>query len=174
MLIRALAVGALACALAGCARHDASTNTGALSPAYQTELRAEQRRLAALDRAQTARRRAAIAKVVTGSARDVTPEDSMVERFVVTVTNHARRTIRRLGGGVIVYAGAQRLGLSTFTVAVDIEPANTARVPVTIPLTAFATEGAGALAQASGKPKRVELDLTAYSFDAARGADEAD
>jgi hypothetical protein len=171
VLIRALVAGALAGALAGCARHDASTNAGAPSAAYLADLRAEQRRLAALDRARTAQRRAAIARVVTGSARDVTPEGSMVERFIVTVTNHARRTIRRVGGGVIVYSGTNRLGLSTFTVPVDVEPGKTARVPVAIPLTAFATEGAGALAQASGKPKRVELDLTAYSFDGAAGGD---
>jgi hypothetical protein len=171
MLIRALAAGALACALAGCARHDASTGGGAPSAAYQTELRAEQRRLAALDRTHTAQRRAVIARVVTGSARDVTPDGSMVERFIVTVTNHAHRPIRGIGGGVIVYSGAERLGLSTFTVPVDVEPGKTARVPVAIPLTAFATEGAGALAQASGKPKRVELDLTSYSFDGATGAD---
>jgi hypothetical protein len=167
MLIRALAAGALAGALAGCAQHAATTTGGAQAASYQAELRAEQRRLAELDRTRTARRRAAIARVVTGSARDVTPQDSMSERFVITVTNHARRTIRRIGGGLVVYpaAGGQRLGLSTFSAAVHLRPGETVRVPVAVALTAFATEGAGALAQARGKPKRVELDLTEYAFD---------
>ena len=172
MLIRALAAGALAGALAGCAQHAASSSDG--SPAaYQASLRDEQRRLAQVDRTQTARRRAEIARVVTGSARDVTPDGSMTERFVITVTNHAQRTIRRVGGGLVVYpvTGAQRLGLSTFSVAVDLRPGATARVPVGVPLTAFATEGAGALARASGTRKRVELDLTAYAFDGAERAD---
>ncbi|HEY6234106.1 MAG TPA: hypothetical protein VIW69_03245 [Candidatus Elarobacter sp.] len=173
MLIRALAAGALAGALAGCAQHAASSNDGAPAAAYQAELRAEQKRLAELDRTRTARRRAEIARVVTGSARDVTPGGAMTERFVVTVTNHARRTIRRIVGGLVVYpaTGAQRLGLSTFSVALELRPGATARVPVAIPLTAFAIEGAGALARASGTPKRVDLDLTAYAFDGAERAD---
>ena len=164
--MRALAASALAGVLAGCAQHAADPNGKVETPAYQADLRTEQQRLAALDRARTARRRAEIARVVTGSARDVTPDGSMSERFLVTVTSRADRTIRRVGGGVAVYAAAsgQRLGLATFSVAVELRPNATARIPVAIPLTAFATEGAGALARASGKPKRVELDLTDYSF----------
>lgn len=173
MLIRALAAGALAGALAGCAQHASTSDGGAPAASYQAELRAEQQRLAELDRTRTARRRAAVARVVTGSARDVTPEDSMSERFDVTLTNHARRTIRRVGGGLVVYpaAGGPRLGLSTFSAAVDLRPGETVRVPVAVALTAFANEGAGVLAQARGKPKRVELDLTDYSFGGAERAE---
>jgi hypothetical protein len=169
MLIRALTASTLAGVLAGCAQHTAGANGAASPAAYQADLRAEQRRLAELDRTRTARRRAEIARVLTGSARDVTPDGSMTERFVITVTNHGARTVRRIGGVVVVYPsrGARRLGLSTFSVAVDLRPGETAHVPVAIPLTAFAAEGAGALARASGRPKRVELDLTAYSLDGA-------
>jgi hypothetical protein len=185
MLNRALAAAALACALAACAHRGGEmlsvepVSAGSAQPltsAYEAALRAKQAQLAELDRARAARRRAGVARVVTGSARDVTPANSMVERFVVHVTNRGTRTIRRIDGGVIVYGGAglHRLGLASFSASADVPPGRSADIPVAIPLTAFAAEGAGALARESGKPKRVELELTAYALEKGAASGEAD
>ena len=197
MLSRALAVAALtgalaACALDGCAHRGGDGSSAAPAPAgappapaasarasvssYESGLHAKQTQLAELDRASAARRRADVARVVTGSARDVTPANSMVERFIVRVTNHGTRAIRRIDGGVIVYGGAglHRLGLASFSAPADIPPGRSADVRVAIPLTAFAAEGAGALARASGKPKRVDLDMTGYSVQEGTAGGEAD
>jgi hypothetical protein len=161
-----------------------STTTAPSSPtsltqipkSYEAALRAKQAQLTEQDRAGAARRRAEIARVVTGSARDVTPANSMVERFVVRVTNHGTRAIRRIDGGVAVYGGAglHRLGLASFSANADVPPGRSVDVPVAIPLTAFAAEGAGALARASGKPKRVELELTGYRAENGAASAEAD
>jgi hypothetical protein len=195
MLSRALAAFALVCALAasalaGCGPRGrdgaptapASAGSQPLSavsvPAssYESALHAKQAQLAEQDRASAARRRADVARVVTGNARDVTPASSMVERFVVHVTNHGARAIRRIDGGVTVYGGAglHRLGLASFSATADVPAGRSADVPVAIPLTAFAAEGAGALARASGKPKRVELELTGYSVQNGAASGEAD
>jgi hypothetical protein len=175
----AVAVCALAvCALVACAQRGGEVAASATpSPsAYEVALHAKQAQLVELDRANAARRRADVARVVTGSARDVTPPDSMVERFVVRVTNHGTRTIRRIDGGVIVYGGAglHRLGLANFSAPADVPAGRSADVPVTIPLTAFAAEGGGALARASGRPKRVELELTGYTTESGAASREAD
>lgn len=183
MLSRALAASALTCALAACAHR--GDDSSAAAPAstvstpvssYESALHAKQAQLAELDRASAARRRADVARVVTGTARDVTPASSMVERFVVRVTNHGARTIRRINGGVTVYGGASlhRLGLASFSASADVPAGQSADVPVGIPLTAFAAEGAGALARASGKPKRVELELTGYSVENGAASGEPD
>jgi|GEM_PF-6039816 len=182
MLSRALAAAALACALAACAHRGGDTLTvTAISPppspsAYESALRAKQAQLVEQDRANAARQRAAVARVVTGTARDVTPANSMVERFVVRVTNHGTRAIRHIDGGVIVYGGAglHRLGLASFSANADVPPKQSADVRVAIPLTAFAAEGAGALARESGKPKRVELELTGYRTENGTTSSEAD
>jgi hypothetical protein len=178
VLNRAFAAAALACALAACVQRGGEpVASGTPSPsAYEAALHAKQAQLAELDRANAALRRAAVARVVTGSARDVTPPSSMVERFVLRVTNHGTRTIRRIDGGVIVYGGAglHRLGLASFSAPADVPPGRTANVPVAIPLTAFAAEGGGALARASGQPKRVELELTGYAAENGAASSEAD
>jgi hypothetical protein len=144
--------------------------------AYDAALRAKGAQLAAQDRAAAARRRAEIARVMSGTARDVTPPNSMVERFVVRVTNHAAHALRRIDGGVIVYGGPglHRLGLASFSVNADVPPGRTADVNVAIPLVAFAAEGAGALARASGKPKRVELELSGYRLESGGNQRETD
>ncbi len=144
--------------------------------AYDAALRAKGAQLAAQDRANTARRRAEVARVVSGSARDVTPANSMSERFVVHITNRAARALRRIDGGVIVYGGRglHRLGLATFTANVDVPPKRSANVNVAIPLAAFAAEGAGALARASGTPKRVELELIGYRLESGGDQHETD
>jgi hypothetical protein len=183
MLSRALAAAALTGALAACAHRGGDAPSAApvstappSSSAYESALRAKQAQLAEQDRASAARRRAAVARVVTGTARDVTPVNSMVERFVVRVTNRGTRAIERIDGGVTVYGGAglHRLGLASFSARADVPPGRTADVPVAIPLTAFAAEGAGALARASGKPKRVELELTGYGVRNGASSGEAD
>ena len=170
MTLRALAPFVLACAAVACANHDdrAASQPGASAvSAYDAALRAKGEQLAAQDRADAARRRADVARVVTASARDVTPPNSMVERFVVHVTNRGTRALRRVDGGVIVYGGRglHRLGLANFSANVDVPPGRGANVNVAIPLAAFAAEGAGALARASGLPKRVELELTGYAVE---------
>ncbi|MDB5071433.1 MAG: hypothetical protein JWM87_2544 [Candidatus Eremiobacteraeota bacterium] len=190
MLSRALAAFALSCALAACAQRGddgsaAAPASAASAPAsagsvpasaYESALHAKQAQLAEQDRASAARRRADVARVVTGTARDVTPASSMVERFVVRVANHGVRAIRRIDGGVIVYGGAglHRLGLASFSASADVPPGRSADVRVAIPLTAFAAEGAGALARASGTPKRVELELTGYSVEKGAASSEPD
>ncbi|HYW53523.1 MAG TPA: hypothetical protein VFF00_10120 [Candidatus Elarobacter sp.] len=178
MLSRALAAAALICALAGCAqRGGGSAAAGTPVPsAYEAALRAKQAELVEADRASAARRRADVARVVTGSARDVTPASSMTERFELRLTNHGTRALRRVEGGVIVYGGAglHRLGLASFSVKLDLAPGRSANVPVSIPLSAFAAEGAGALARASGTPKRVELELTGYAASDGAAPREAD
>lgn len=179
MLSRALAAAALTCALAACAHRDdgaAARATPLPRSAYDAALRAKQAQLTELDRANAATRRAQVARVVTATARDVTPANATVERFVVRVTNHGRRALRRIDGGVIVYGGAglHRLGLATFSTTVDVPPGRTADVPVAIPLVAFAAEGAGALARASGKPKRVELELMGFSAENGTASRETD
>jgi len=178
--LRALAPLALLCAGAACANHADATapSQPAASPvsAYDAALRAKGAQLAAEDAANAARRRAEIARVVTGSARDVTPANAMAERFVLRVTNRAARALRRIDGGVIVYGGRglHRLGLASFSVTVDVPPNRSANVNVAIPLAAFAAEGAGALARASGTPKRVELELTGYRLEAGGEQRETD
>ena len=179
MTVRALAPVALLCAAAACAnRADDAASRPAASPvsAYDAALRAKGAQLAAQDRANAARRRAEIARVVTGSARDVTPANAMAERFIVRVTNRAARALRRIDGGVIVYGGhgLHRLGLAAFSADVDVPPNRSANVNVAIPLAAFAAEGAGALALASGMPKRVELELTGYRLESGGDQREAD
>jgi hypothetical protein len=179
MTFRALAPVALLCAAAACANHggDAASQPAA-SPvsAYDAALRAKGEQLAAQDRANAARRRAEVARVVSGSARDVTPANAMAERFVVRVTNRASRALRRIDGGVIVYGGRglHRLGLASFSANVDVPPNGSANVNVAIPLAAFAAEGAGALARASGTPKRVELELTGYRLESGGDQRETD
>jgi hypothetical protein len=176
VLSRAAAV-ALACALAACAhREGGGGRSASAQAAYASGLRATQARLVEQDRANRERRRAEIARVVTGSARDVTPAGSMVERFVVSLRNHGTRTLRRVDGGVVVYGGPgwHRLGLASFSVPVDVAPGRAAAIPLGIRLSAFAAEGAGALALASGRPKRVELELTGYRLENGGGAAEND
>ncbi len=182
MLRGAFAASALviALALAACGSRSiekhAAQNAVTLSPEYLAAFRATQQQLVNEDRVTQAHRRAAIARVVTGSARDVTPPDSMVERFVVTLTNRGTRTIRGVDAGVFVYDGTatRRLGMSTFSAPVDLPPGRTTHVAVGIPLPAFAAEGAGALARASGKPKHVDIDLTGYRLEGGGGKDDVD
>jgi hypothetical protein len=183
MLNRALAVAALTCALSACAHGAGDSQPGgspvaspAAPSAYAAGLRAKQAQLVEQDRANAARRRAEVGRTITGTARDVTPADSLVERFVVRVTNHAQRAVRRIDGGVIVYGGPglHRLGLASFSAPADVPPGRSADVSVAIPLSAFAAEGAGALARASGKPKRVELELTGYALENGAASREAD
>jgi hypothetical protein len=176
VLNRAAAI-ALACALAACAhRDDGGTRSATAQAAYASGLRATQARLVEQDRANRERRRAEIARVVTGSARDVTPAGSTVERFVVSLQNHGTRALRRVDGGVVVYGGPgwHRLGLASFSVPVDVAPGRAAAIPLGIPLGTFAAEGAGALALASGRPKRVELELTGYRLGNGGGTAEND
>jgi len=156
-----------ACALAACARGS--------PPPYDLALRAKQAELVHADRAYTARRHAAIALIVTGTARDVTPENSTAERFVVRFRNHGARALRRVDGGLLVFdAGGRRLGLSTFSSRVDVPAGRTATTTLSIPLASFAAEGAGALARASGRSKRVEIELTGYQLEDGGRAGEAD
>jgi uncharacterized phage protein gp47/JayE len=171
VLSRAQAAAALTCALTACAHRGGDTPS-----AYDAALHAKQAQLAENDRASAAHRRADVARVLTGSARDVTPANSMAERFVVRVTNHGARAVRHVDGGVIVYGGAglHRLGLAHFSADADVPPGRSAEVRVAIPLTAFAAEGAGALARASGTPKRVELELTGYRLESGAASGEAD
>ncbi|HWT04513.1 MAG TPA: hypothetical protein VN224_02050 [Xanthomonadales bacterium] len=179
MMLRALAAAALLCAGVACANHgDGAPSQPAASPvsAYDAALQAKGAQLAAQDSANAARRRAEVARVVSGSARDVTPANAMAERFVVHVTNRATRALRRIDGGVIVYGGRglHRLGLASFSANVDVPPKSSANVNVAIPLVAFAAEGAGALARASGMPKRVELELTGYRLESGGDRRETD
>jgi hypothetical protein len=169
MMRRALAVIALLGAVAACASHRDE-------PSYDAAVRAKGAQLAAQDRADQERRRTEIARVMSGSARDVTPPNSMAERFVVHVTNRAPHALRRIEGGVIVYGGRglHRLGLASFRANVDVAPGRSADVPVAIPLSAFAAEGAGALALARGTPKRVELELTGYRLESGGEQRETD
>lgn len=176
MLNRAAAF-ALTCALAACAhRDDGGARDATAQSAYASGLRATQAKLVEQDRANQERRRTEIARVVTGSARDVTPAGSTVERFVVSLRNHGTRALRRVDGGVIVYGGPgwHRLGLASFSMPVDVAPGATAAVPLGIRLSAFAAEGAGALALASDQPKRVELELTGYRLENGGGSAEND
>ena len=184
MTVRALAVLAIVGAAVACAKQPDSQASqppavvarASVSPAYAAALRAKGAELAALDRANGERRRAAIASVVTASARDVTPPNSLVERFVVHVENHAMHALRRIDGGVTLYGGRglHRLGLAAFSAKVDIAPGRSADVNVAIPLPAFAAEGAGALALASGTPERVALELSGYQLQSGGGARETD
>ncbi|HEV2740855.1 MAG TPA: hypothetical protein VGU66_20025 [Candidatus Elarobacter sp.] len=178
MTCRALAAAALLSAVAACANHRdvALQPTASPASAYDVALRAKGAQLAAQDRAGTERRRAEIARVVSGSARDVTPPGATAERFVVQLANRGGRALRRIDGGVIVYGGRglHRLGLATFSVSVDVPPGRRANVGVAIPRSAFGTEGAGALAAASGMPKRVELELTGYRVESGRDQRETD
>ncbi|MEA2786708.1 MAG: hypothetical protein QOF71_2812 [Candidatus Eremiobacteraeota bacterium] len=183
MTVRTLAIVAVAVA-AACAKQPAAQPSqpaatpalASVSPAYAAALRAKGAQLAALDRANAERRRAAIARVVTGSARDVTPAGSIVERFVVHLDNHAMHALQRIDGGVTLYGGRglHRLGLASFSAKVDVPPGRSANVNVAIPLSAFAAEGAGAVARAGGTPKRVELDLSGYQLESGGGARETD
>jgi hypothetical protein len=177
MLTRAAAAAALACAVAACAREPA--RTAAPSPAavatVDPVLRATQQKLVEADRAAREKSRAAIARVATGSARDVTLPAATVERFVVTVTNRGARTIDRVDGGVVVYDGVslKRLGLASFSAPAQIAPRRTTALRVAIPMTAFA-EGAGPLARTAGRPKHVELELTGFGIRGGGGASERD
>ena len=156
-------------AAAGCA-HDAN----AAGPAgIDPRLRATQRELAAADRRADARRRAAIARVASASARDVTRPGAIVERFVVRLANRGDVRIARIAGGVTVYdaRSGRRLALSTFAVAADVAPGATRSVAVAIPMSAFA-EGAGPLARLAGAPKRVDVDLTEIGFASGARAGE--
>ncbi len=178
MTFRAVAAVALLGAAAACANHrDAPVQPGA-SPvsAYDAALRAKAAQLTAQDRAATERRRAEIARIVSGSARDVTPPNAASERFVVRLVNRGARAIRRIDGGVIVYGGPglHRLGLATFSANVDVAPGRSANVAVAIPHAAFGAEGAGALAVANGAPKRVELELTGYRLESEGDQRETD
>ena len=171
-----LAAAALTGALAACERDPNEASPAPAQSAYDVALRAKGAQLAAQDRANAARHRAEIARVVTGSARDVTPPNAMTERFVLRISNHGSRTLRRIDGGVIVYGGRElhRLGLASFSAGIDIPPGRNADVRVAIPLTAFAAEGAGALARASAVTKRVELELTGYRLETEGARREAD
>jgi hypothetical protein len=181
---RAFVAVALLGAVAACAKQPdaqpsqpaAAVARASVSPAYAAALRAKGAQLAALDRTNAERRRAEIARVVTGSARDVTPANSSVERFVVHLANRGTHALRRVDGGVTLYGGRglHRLGLASFSANVDVAPGRSANVNVAIPLSAFAAEGAGAVAQASGTPKRVELELTGYQLESGGGGREAD
>ncbi|HEY6234103.1 MAG TPA: hypothetical protein VIW69_03230 [Candidatus Elarobacter sp.] len=91
MTCRALAAAALLTAVAACANHRDVALQPAASPAsaYDVALRAKGAQLAAQDRAGAERRRAEIARVVSGSARDVTPPGAMAERFIVQLRTAA-------------------------------------------------------------------------------------
>jgi hypothetical protein len=177
----AVASAVVASAVVACAAHrddtaQTATPVATRAPGYDAALRAKGAQLAALDRANADRRRAEVARVMSGSARDVTPPNSMVERFVVRIANRSAHALRRVDGGVIVYGGRglHRLGLASFSANVDIAPGHVAGVNVAIPLTAFGSEGAGALALASGAPKRVELELTGYRLESGGDQRETD
>ncbi|HEY6234104.1 MAG TPA: hypothetical protein VIW69_03235 [Candidatus Elarobacter sp.] len=58
--------------------------------------------------------------------------------------------------------------------SVDVPPGRRANVGVAIPRTAFGTEGSGALAAASGMPKRVELELTGFRLESSTDQRETD
>ena len=174
MLTRVLAGVVLTSALCSCA-HRARDAKAPTSATLDPRLRAKQEELVEYDRAADARQRAEAARIARGAARDVTPPDTVVERFVLTVTNRSNRAIRRVDGGVTVYDAKtlKRLGLSTFSAAANIEPGATAGVPVAIPMAAFA-EGAGPLARSAGQPKNVELTLTGFGLGGGGEAGERD
>jgi len=178
MTFRAVAAVALLGAAAACANHRDAVVQPAASPvsAYDVALRAKAAQLAAQDRGAADRRRAEMARVVSGSARDVTPPGALSERFVVQLANHAGRALKRIDGGVIVYGGRglHRLGLAAFSAQVDVPPGRTASVGVAIPRAAFGAEGAGALALANGMRKRVELELTGYRLESGGDRRETD
>ena len=176
MLIRAAAALVVTGVLAACAQRGGDQPAQpSPAPTMNPELRATQRRLVEEDRRARTRRLAEIAAIAQGSARDVTPAGSTVERLVVTVTNRGRREITRVDGGVAIYdgVGRTRLGLSTFSAPAGIAPGRTAHLAVAIPMGAFA-EGAGPLARTAGTPKRVELDLTGFGFASGGSAGERD
>lgn len=174
MVTRMLTGALVACALGACV-HRAGDAKPAPSATPDPRLRAKQRELVEYDRAADARLRAAVGRIGSGSARDVTRPDSLVERFVVTVTNRGTRPIRRVDGGVTVYDAKtlRRLGLSTFSVAAAIAPGATRTIPVAIPMAAFA-EGAGPLARSAGQAKKVELILTGFGLGGGGDAGERD
>jgi hypothetical protein len=176
MTCRALAAAALLGAVAACASHRDAAVQPSPASAYDVALRAKAARLTALDRAAAEHRRAEIARVVSGSARDVTPPNATSERFVVQLVNRGARALRRIDGGVIVYGGRglHRLGLAAFSANVDVAPGRSANVAVAIPHAAFGAEGAGALALANGMPKRVELELTGYRLESGKEQRETD
>ncbi|BDE06209.1 hypothetical protein WPS_14850 [Vulcanimicrobium alpinum] len=153
----------------GCAHGANAVQSTAVDP----RLRAKQIELAARDRREDARRSAAIARVASASARDVTGPDATVERFVVRLANRGNTRIARIAGGVTVYdaRSGRRLGLSTFAAAADVAPGETRSLAVAIPMSAFA-EGAGPLARLAGAPKRVDVDLTEIGFASGARAGE--
>jgi hypothetical protein len=169
-----LAGAVLTCALYSCA-HRAGDGKASPGATLDPRVRAKQAELVEYDRAADARLRVEVARIAGGSARDVTRPDTVVERFVVTVTNRGTRMIRRIDGGVTVYEAKtlKRLGLSTFSATAAIKPGATASVPVAIPMTAFA-EGAGLLARSAGQAKRVELTLTGFGLGGGGEAGEQD
>jgi hypothetical protein len=173
---RAVAGALLTCTLCACG-HRATDRVATPLPAATLDPRlvAKQAELVEYDRAADARLRAEVARTAGGSARDVTRPDTVVERFVVTVTNRGTRAIRRVDGGVAVHDAktGKRLGLSTFSAAAEIAPGATANVPVAIPMSAFA-EGAGLLARSAGQPKNVELTLTGFGLGGGGEAGERD
>jgi hypothetical protein len=175
VLTRVLGGVAVTCALCACAYRAGDDGKAAPNATLDPRLRAKQMELVEYDRAADERLRAEVARIAGGSARDVTRADSLVERFVLTVTNRGKRPIRRVDGGVTVYDAKtlHRLGLSTFSVAAAVEPGATATLPVAIPMTAFA-EGAGPLARSAGQAKKVELTLTGFGLGGGGEAGEHD
>jgi hypothetical protein len=175
LLTRVLAGVAVTCALCACAHRAGVDGKAAPNATLDPRLRAKQVELVEYDRAAEERLRAEVARIAGGSARDVTRADSLVERFVLTVTNRGVRPIRRVDDGVIVYDAKtlHRLGLSTFSAATDIVPCATVTVPVAIPMAAFA-EGAGPLARSAGQAKKIQLTLTGFGLAGGSEAGEHD
>jgi hypothetical protein len=178
MLSRVLAACALSGALAACAHPPPSTASAPAPSSGATvapAVRAVAERLAEQDRVADARLLASVRRYAGASGKDVTPAGSYVERLIVTVTNRGRRDLHGVSGRVQLFraSDARRLGLANFHAEVDIEPGHSARVPVAIPMLSFA-EGAGPLAQAAGKPKLVQLELTGVDFERGKGAGETD
>ena len=172
---RTLVLLAACAATAACAHGGDERRAASPDATLDPRVRAKGEELAAYDRHQDARRREAIGRLASGTARDVTPNGATVERFLIHLINRGSHPIRRVDGGVIVYDAAtlKRQGLATFSVPADVDPGRTADLPVAIPMAAFA-EGAGPLAKTAGRPKTVELTLMAIGVEGAAGPAERD
>lgn len=163
MLIRALGLigaAALAAALGACS-HEAAKPI--LDPAKAQEAYAVGQRLAAQDRADTAKHRAEMAHLIDASVPRTRDVDRTISLYV-RLHNRSAKTIRSMEAGLEVHdSGGKRIGLTEIGIEKPIAAHGTLAFWYPVRYVRF-SDDAGTMRLAAGKPKTVHMDVTEIKY----------
>lgn len=151
---------AIAAALSACSHE---TTRPILDRAKAQQAYAVGQRLAAQDRARQSEHREEMARLIDARATRFRDADRTISLYV-QLHNKSAKSIKSLDSGILVYDSAgKRIGMTEVTFAKSILPHTTAAFWYPMRYLRFG-EDAGTMRLASGKSKRINLDVTEIKY----------